>query len=84
MHITQEKMLSSGQVPRTLPLSLYIPRLWQHNITEAKFIVPDGGIKLTPAQGCRSGPPGYIGWQWQAGIRQPFAGVNFIAPSQGL
>ncbi len=47
MHITQKKMLSSGQVPRTLPsFSLYIPRLWQHNITEAKFIVPDGGDKV--------------------------------------
>jgi len=28
----------------------------------AKFIVLDGGIKLTPAWGCRTGLPGYIGW----------------------
>jgi hypothetical protein len=31
----------------------------------AKFIVTEwgqGGIKLAPAQGCRTGPPGYLGW----------------------
>ncbi len=26
----------------------------------AKFIVPDWGIKLAPAQGCRTGPPAYV------------------------
>jgi hypothetical protein len=58
MHITQEKMLSSGQVPRTLPLSLYIPRLWQHNTTEAKFIVPDGGDKVDSGIGLSYRPAG--------------------------
>ncbi len=29
----------------------------------AKFMVPVWEAKLTPAWGCRTGPPGYIGWQ---------------------
>ncbi len=63
MHITQEKMLSSGQVPRTLPLSLYIPLLWQHNTTVAKFIVLDWGDKVDSGIGLSYRPAaGSIGW----------------------
>jgi hypothetical protein len=35
----------------------------QCSISIAKVIVPDWGIKLTPAWGFRTGPPGYIGRQ---------------------
>jgi hypothetical protein len=45
----------------------------------AKFIVPDWGLKLTPAQGCRTGPSGYIGWQANTTIL--YAGVNYIPHS---
>jgi hypothetical protein len=38
------------------------------------------GITSTPAKGCCTGPPGYIGWQ---PVRQPFAGVDFI-PQSGI
>jgi hypothetical protein len=46
--------------------------------TVAEFIVPDWGIKLTPAKGYRTGPHGYIGLQ--AGTTTLYAGVNFIPP----
>jgi hypothetical protein len=36
--------------------------------------------KLTPAKGCRTGPPGYI--LADRPVRQPYAGVNYI-PFQG-
>jgi hypothetical protein len=39
-----------------------------------------GGIKLTPAQGCRTGPPGYKRLAGRS-IRQPYAGVDYTPPS---
>ncbi len=45
-----------------------------HYSSVAKFIVPDwGGIKSTLAQGCLTGPPGYIGL-----YDNTYAGVNYI------
>ncbi len=32
--------------------------------------------------GCRAGPPAYVAWQ--AGIRQPYAIVDYIPQSEGL
>jgi hypothetical protein len=43
------------------------------------FIVPGWGIKLTPVQSCRSGPPAYIAWR--RAVQQLYAGVNFIPQS---
>jgi hypothetical protein len=37
--------------------------LFEQKRAVAKYQVPDCGIKLTLAQGCRTDPPGYIGWQ---------------------
>jgi hypothetical protein len=45
---------------------------------------PQGGKRIHEAYGghTRTGPPAYLAW-W-AGIRQPYARVDFIPPSQGL
>ncbi len=32
-------------------------------VTEAKFLVPDEGMKSILAEGCRTGPLGSIDWQ---------------------
>ncbi len=51
----------------------------------AIFLVPDLGDKVDSGIGLSSRParcPGYIGWQ--AGIRQPYAGVNYMyIPNSG-
>jgi hypothetical protein len=53
------------------------------NFPVVKFKVIDcGGIKLTPAKGCRSGPPGYIGWR--AGTTSLCRPESTFSPSQGL
>jgi hypothetical protein len=47
----------------------------------AEFIHPcPGGIKSTPALGCRTGPPGY-GTKAGGPVRQSYAGVDFIFQS---
>ncbi len=44
--------------------------------TEAKFLVPDQGMQSILAEGCRTGPPGYIGWR-----AEPYAIVDNITQS---
>jgi hypothetical protein len=40
------------------------------NSPVAVFLVPDWGMKLVVASGCRNGLPSYIGWQAGTTIRR--------------
>ncbi len=39
------------------------------------FIVPDWGIKLTMAQGCRTGPPAYVAWRAGTGGNKEMSSI---------
>ncbi len=64
-------------VPYTEMNIQYLPnKLLQ--VQQPKFIVLDLGVQLTPAQGCRTGPPTFFPG---GPVRQPYARVDFIPQS---